>query len=140
MRQAREERGLSQAALAEELTSLLKRKDDSGRWWPQAVSEAENGRRAFTAEELYALSITLWHPVAWFFELPPSEDILDLGPHRFTDWGSEVDVPLEERLVRDLTRATEALADYVRKKQEENVSLKSILEDLERREARAKEE
>jgi transcriptional regulator with XRE-family HTH domain len=62
VRWAREERGLTQAALGQRVGELLGKA-----WFPQAVSEAERGRRQFTAEELLALAYVLDKPISFFF-------------------------------------------------------------------------
>lgn len=69
VRWARQERGLTQAALGRRIGELL-----GNAWFPQAVSEAEHGRRQFTAEELLALAYVLDKPVSFFF-LPVAEGI-----------------------------------------------------------------
>jgi len=52
--EGRDQTGMSQAELGEQLEKLL------GKSWPrQAVSAAEKGRRAFTAAELVAFAIAL---------------------------------------------------------------------------------
>jgi transcriptional regulator with XRE-family HTH domain len=62
VRWAREERGLTQAELGQRVGELLGKA-----WFPQAVSEAERGRRQFTAEELLALAYVLDKPISFFF-------------------------------------------------------------------------
>lgn len=65
---AREEVGLTQAQLGEELGRYL------GRSWPrQAVSAAEKGRRSFTAAELVALAAVLGRSVESL--LVPPDDV-----------------------------------------------------------------
>lgn len=62
VREARKDLGFSQAQLGETLGAYLDKP-----WFPQAVSEAEAGRRNFSAEELFVLGIVLNRPVSWFF-------------------------------------------------------------------------
>jgi transcriptional regulator with XRE-family HTH domain len=71
--EARRGAEISQAELGQRLGEYLGKA-----WFPQAVSEAEKGRRNFTAEELFALAIVLDKPVAWFF-LPPAGEDFDLA-------------------------------------------------------------
>jgi transcriptional regulator with XRE-family HTH domain len=65
IREARKSLTMSQAQLGEALGDWLGKA-----WFPQAVSEAEKGRRAFTAEEILVIAHVLARPVAWFF-IPP---------------------------------------------------------------------
>lgn len=62
LRRAREERGMTQAQLGEELGPLLGKPLAR-----QAVYSAETGGRAFTATDLAALAVVLEKPVWWFF-------------------------------------------------------------------------
>lgn len=71
VREARKDLGLSQARLGEALGDYLDKP-----WFPQAVSEAEKGRRNFTAEDLFALALVLNRPLSWFFlPLGPRDDV-----------------------------------------------------------------
>jgi transcriptional regulator with XRE-family HTH domain len=108
MRQERGRLGISQAAVAEVLTGLTGKT-----WFPQAIAEAEQGRRAFTVDDLIAITMALGTNIPHLLMAPPGETV-DIGPHRFTDWDEQPDVSLEDRLVADLERATQALADYMK--------------------------
>lgn len=71
LREAREERGLTQEELGQRLAALL------GKSWPrQTVSIAERGHRAFTALELLAFSVVLGVEVADLFRLPGDLDFV----------------------------------------------------------------
>lgn len=83
MRQVRLDRGLSQEQLGEKLTGI-----HGKRWWPQAVSAAEKGRRMFTVEDLAVISLALQYPITLFFE--PSE------PEAVITVGKEASLPLYE--------------------------------------------
>lgn len=85
--QARKDLALSQNELGQRLGELLEKP-----WFPQAVAEAEKGRRQFTAEELLALARVLDRPVAWFFIPPASEDVE--FPSRTVPFGELVNGPL----------------------------------------------
>lgn len=65
--EGREQTGMTQVELGERLGELL------GKPWPkQAVSAAENGRRAFTAAELVAFAVALGCNVETLLE-PPAD-------------------------------------------------------------------
>ncbi len=70
MREAREQSGMSQKSLGEQLGAYFGKE-----WAPQAVSAAERGMRQFDPEALLALSIVLKQPVAWFLTPGPGERI-----------------------------------------------------------------
>jgi transcriptional regulator with XRE-family HTH domain len=123
IRKERTRRGLSQAALGEIISGLTGTK-----WYPQTVGAAEQGERAFTVDDLIALSIALTLTIEQLTTAPPGET-MDLGPHRFTDWDEQdatvrpatvqavAGVPsptTEDRLIADVERATQALVDYVK--------------------------
>lgn len=88
LRAVREYLGLSQAELGRRLAAYLGRP-----WFPQAVSEAEHGRRQFTAEELLALAVLLDKPVSWFF-LPLDKGAVYDFPARSVPVGELLDGPL----------------------------------------------
>jgi transcriptional regulator with XRE-family HTH domain len=68
VRQAREEAGLSQRAFGEQVKGIL-----GSAWTPQAVSQAENGKRDWRARDLVAMCHILRRPVEWFYT-PMEED------------------------------------------------------------------
>jgi transcriptional regulator with XRE-family HTH domain len=62
LREAREEAGMTQQQLGEAMANYLEKK------WPgQQVSLAEDGKRKFSAEELFALCEILMRPASYFF-------------------------------------------------------------------------
>lgn len=72
--QGREQAGKSQGTVGVELGEHL------GKPWPrQAVSAAENGRRAFTAAELIAFSMVLGCTIETLFQPPPGVEKVELG-------------------------------------------------------------
>jgi transcriptional regulator with XRE-family HTH domain len=73
IRDAREARGISQAEFGKSLGALLDRT-----WTRQAVSDAEKGKRAFTAQELVALSIVIGCEITDLFRLPADADSLEM--------------------------------------------------------------
>jgi transcriptional regulator with XRE-family HTH domain len=79
VREAREKLGWTQAQVGVHLFALL-----GEPWSPQAVSQAEKGRRDFRAADLFALAVALDRPVEWFFEPPEDEDAVDLPGSRVT--------------------------------------------------------
>lgn len=73
IRGARERVGITQEQLGEWLEPLL------GRAWPrQAVSLAEQGKRAFTAAELTAIAYIVGTTAGNLFTLPPGVNSLEL--------------------------------------------------------------
>ncbi|HXF37413.1 MAG TPA: helix-turn-helix transcriptional regulator [Actinomycetota bacterium] len=92
LRAVREYLGLSQAELGRRLAAYLGRP-----WFPQAVSEAEHGRRQFTAEELLALAAVFDKPLSWFF-LPLEKDAVYDFPARSVPVGELLDGPLIGRV------------------------------------------
>ncbi|HYN35362.1 MAG TPA: helix-turn-helix transcriptional regulator, partial [Actinomycetota bacterium] len=87
VREARKDIGLSQANLGERLGWYLDKP-----WFPQAVSEAEAGRRNFTAEELFALAIVVKRPLSWFFlPVSQSQTTFDLPLESFKPNQSEIE-------------------------------------------------
>lgn len=84
MKEARLERGLTQAELGERLRPYL------GRGWSkQAVSAAEDGRREFTAAELIAIAACLEKTLGSFFMIAP-------GPQGFVQFPGGYKVPAGE--------------------------------------------
>jgi transcriptional regulator with XRE-family HTH domain len=73
IREARKAMGWTQAQLGEHLGAYLGKP-----WSVQSVSQAEAGRRDFTAEELVALAAALERPVGWLF-LPHDDAPLDFA-------------------------------------------------------------
>lgn len=72
--EGRDELGLTQAQLGEELAKYL------GRPWPrQAVSNAEKGGRAFGAADLVALSLALGCTIETLLEPPPGVEQVMIG-------------------------------------------------------------
>jgi transcriptional regulator with XRE-family HTH domain len=69
IRAARTEHNLTQAALGQLLEPWLGKA-----WLKQAVSQAEQGRRDFTAAELLALAAVLQVPMGYFFATPPGDE------------------------------------------------------------------
>ncbi len=125
IREERTRRGWSQAQLGEIVSSLL-----GTTWYPQTVGAAEKGERAFTVDDLIGLSLALTLNLKQLTTAPPGET-LDLGSNRFSDWDEQANdatvtpdtvravasVPtptVGERLVADLERATNALAELVK--------------------------
>jgi transcriptional regulator with XRE-family HTH domain len=108
MRQERVKLDMSQATLAEVMSGLL-----GTTWYPQTVGAAEQGQRAFAVEDLLALTRALRVNLEHLTTPPPGEP-MDLGPNRFTDWDEQPEVSVEDRLIRDVEHATQALAEYVR--------------------------
>jgi transcriptional regulator with XRE-family HTH domain len=110
---ARTERGLTQAQLGELLGPWL-----GHAWLKQAVSQAEQGRRDFTAEELLGLSACLEQPLGFFFQgdgegpiefsggmTIPARELASIVAAR------ELTVVELERLVKAGERALSALRD-----------------------------
>lgn len=72
--QAREDTGLKQAQIGEQLAEHLGKP-----WSRQAVWAAEKGNRSFTAAELVALAKILGGTVESLLEPPPGVDTVELG-------------------------------------------------------------
>src|SRR6266516_1783192 len=87
VRAARASTGMSQAELGRRLGGYLEKP-----WFAQAVSEAEKGRREFTATELIALAVVLDRPVSWFF-FPADKESFDL-PSASLSFNEVADAPL----------------------------------------------
>ena len=99
IRQERVRRGWSQAQLAQSVTDLV-----GNRWFPQTVGAAEQGERAFTVDDLIALS--------WALSLT-LEELTTPPPGGTTDLpGSERWVAPETRLADNAERAVKELAEY----------------------------
>lgn len=115
MKEAREAAHLSQAELGQRLESLLGKK-----WWAQAVSAAEKGRREFTVEELVALALCLDMKIQDLFWPPDNVDEIEFpaGPHpvRADSDGRPQPTrePGPEELLDAIRRTTDALAEEVR--------------------------
>lgn len=75
---------MTQAQLGELLEPWLGRA-----WVKQAVSQAEQGRREFTAAELLALAAVLQQPLGYFFATPPGAEQFAL------EFPGGVSVPIE---------------------------------------------
>lgn len=84
---ARRSAGMPQAELGRRLGDYLEKP-----WFPQSVSEAEKGRREFTATEIVALGAVLNRPLAWFF-VPPDEGSFEL-PNKTLSFDELADVVL----------------------------------------------
>lgn len=69
----RQSKGLSQTALGQHLAGVLDRA-----WTPQQVSNAEKGKRAFTAAELIAFAFTLEVPIVELLTPPVSVEHIEL--------------------------------------------------------------
>jgi transcriptional regulator with XRE-family HTH domain len=115
IRQERTVKGWSQAKLAEIMSGLL-----GTTWYPQTVGAAEQGERAFTVDDLVGLSRALGRTLEEL-TTPPAGETMDIGPGDATVTPDTVravaSVPtptVEERLVADLERTTNALANLVK--------------------------
>ncbi len=134
LRQAREEAGLTQEQLGQEMRKFLAKP------WPgQQVSVAEDGRRKFTAEELFALCMILRRPASAFF-VPFETDIevsgtLDSVPLTWASaqmiWGAEREwnraAPTLAALVGTFVRGLGAVETEARKAKEVAESINQIL-------------
>jgi transcriptional regulator with XRE-family HTH domain len=104
VKQAREEAGLSQRQLGEQLG-----------WFPQAVSAAEKGRRDWVAEDLVNVAWALRRPVAYFFRVPEGAspwDILDSNPNLIhLEWvsGETTATRSPEEIAAEIARLTKEL-------------------------------
>jgi transcriptional regulator with XRE-family HTH domain len=108
IQEARARLGYSQRQLADVLSDLAGRNEKGGPWFPQTVAQAEQGDRAFTVDDLVALSIALQTDVASLITPPPGET-MDIGPHRFSDWDEQPQIPEELVLAEALERAAQTL-------------------------------
>jgi transcriptional regulator with XRE-family HTH domain len=115
VKQAREEAGISQRELGEQVGGVLNREGKP--WFAQAVSAAEKGDRDWTADDLVAVAWVLRRPVAWFFQVMDEDqaEMLDLEGygmiHAYWAGGLEQERTPDElaaeiaRLTRKLQRA-----------------------------------
>jgi transcriptional regulator with XRE-family HTH domain len=108
IRQERERLGMTQADVAGAVSRLLVGDE---KWYPQTVSDAEKGKRAFAVDDLFALALALSVPVKQLITAPPGETT-DVGPHQLPDGVGESGVPTAEQLVADVERAVQALKRY----------------------------
>lgn len=105
IRDAREARGISQTEFGTSLGALLDRV-----WTRQAVSDAEKGKRAFTAQELVALSIVIGCEITDLFRLPADADSLEMPGNVLTR--SQLDRKLSD--ASDAAELRRTLLDLLR--------------------------
>lgn len=140
MKEAREAAHLSQAELGQRLESLLGKK-----WWAQAVSAAEKGRREFTVEELVALALCLDMKIQDLFWPPDNVDEIEFpaGPHpvRADSDGRPQPTrePGPEELLDAIRRTTDALAEEVRAMRDRIQQMERTLDEA-RKAGRARRE
>ena len=113
IKQERERLGMTQADVAGAVSRLL---GGDEKWYPQTVSAAEKGERAFAVDDLFALSLALAVPVEQLITAPPGETT-DIGPHRLHGGREQSGVPAAEQLVADVERAVQALKSHVVRQQ-----------------------
>jgi transcriptional regulator with XRE-family HTH domain len=116
VRQAREEAGVSQRAFGEALEGVL-----GTTWTPQAVSQAENGKRDWRARDLVAVSWVLKRPVEWFYS-PMEEDRgkqLDGFPIQAGEIAGEGWATAELEQIRAMTKEMQERLEAAEKRQAE---------------------
>jgi transcriptional regulator with XRE-family HTH domain len=109
IKQEREHLGMTQADVAGAVSRLLVGDE---KWYPQTVSAAEKGERAFAIDDLFALSLALTVPVEQLITAPPGETI-DIGPHQLPGGDEQSGVPVADRLIADVDRSVQALKSYI---------------------------
>ena len=107
IKQERERLGMTQADVAGAVSRLL---GGDEKWYPQTVSDAERGKRAFAVDDLFALALTLNVPVQELVTTPPGET-RDVGPYQLPGGDEQ---PSADQLVADVERAVQALKSHVR--------------------------